>query len=47
MERIYATDELTVPLTILIDENGVVKDLIPGWSAETRGKFAALTGDEK
>jgi peroxiredoxin len=46
VEQIYATDELTVPLTILIDENGVVKDLIPGWSAETQRKFAQMIGEE-
>ncbi|MEP7039658.1 MAG: redoxin family protein [Acidobacteriota bacterium] len=45
IEKIYATDELAVPLTILIDEKGNVKDLIPGWSAETRRKFAALAGE--
>ena len=46
IERIYATDELTVPLTILINENGIVKDLIPGWSAATQRKFAQLIGEE-
>ncbi len=44
IEQIYATDELSVPLSILIDERGIVTDLIPGWSAETRRKFAALAG---
>jgi thiol-disulfide isomerase/thioredoxin len=39
IEQIYATDELTVPLTILVDEKGVVRDLISGWSAETQRKF--------
>lgn len=47
IEQIYATDELSVPLTILVDEKGIVQDLIPGWSAQTRGKFAALAGDTK
>jgi thiol-disulfide isomerase/thioredoxin len=42
IEQIYATDELTVPLTILIDEKGVVRDLFSGWSAETRRKFKML-----
>lgn len=42
IEQIYATDELSVPLSILIDENGVIRDLIPGWSAETRRRFADL-----
>jgi peroxiredoxin len=42
IEQIYATDELSVPLTILVDEKGIVRDLIPGWSAQTQQKFAAL-----
>jgi len=44
IERLYATDELSVPLSILVDEKGIVRDLIPGWSAETQRKFAQLTG---
>lgn len=44
IERIYATDELTVPLSILLDDKGVVLDIIPGWSAETRKKFDMLIG---
>ncbi len=47
IENIYATDELSVPLTILVDERGIVTDLIPGWSAETQRKFAVLFGGEK
>ena len=45
IERIYATDELTVPLSILVDERGIVKDVIPGWSAETQKKFKSLSGE--
>jgi thiol-disulfide isomerase/thioredoxin len=44
IEQIYATDELSVPLTILVDDKGIVRDLIPGWSAETKRKFDALAG---
>lgn len=44
IEQIFATDELTVPLSILVDENGIVRDLIPGWSAETRRKLEILIG---
>jgi thiol-disulfide isomerase/thioredoxin len=44
IENLYATDEMSVPLSILVDENGIIKDLIPGWSAETQRKFAALVG---
>ncbi len=46
IEQIYATDELSVPLTILVDDQGIVTDLIPGWSAETQRKFNLLTGGE-
>ena len=46
IENLYATDELTVPLSILVDEKGIVRDLIPGWSAETQRKFAAMIGEE-
>lgn len=45
IESIYATDELSVPLTILVDEKGIVTDLIPGWSKETQKKFARLAGE--
>jgi thiol-disulfide isomerase/thioredoxin len=44
IESIFATEELTVPLSILIDENGLVLDLIPGWSAETQRKFESMMG---
>jgi thiol-disulfide isomerase/thioredoxin len=46
IEQIYATDELSVPLTILVDDKGIVKELIPGWSAETQRKFNILVGGE-
>jgi len=42
IEKIYATDELTVPLSILVDDNGSVVELIPGWSAETQKKFQMM-----
>ncbi|HTH37603.1 MAG TPA: hypothetical protein VL572_06540, partial [Pyrinomonadaceae bacterium] len=41
---IYATDEATVPISILVDDKGVVKDVIPGWSAETQKKLKMLIG---
>ncbi len=47
IENIYATDELSVPLTILVDDQGIVTDLVPNWSAETQRKFAALIGEEQ
>lgn len=42
IEKIYATDDYSVPLSILVDDNGVVIDLIPGWSAETERKLESL-----
>ena len=45
IERVYATDQLSVPLSILIDERGIVSEIIPGWSAETRTRFARLAGE--
>jgi len=44
IENIYATDELSVPLSILVNDKGIVKELIPGWSQETQRKFAEMTG---
>lgn len=44
IENIYATDELSVPLSILVDDKGIVKELIPGWSQETQRKFAEMSG---
>jgi thiol-disulfide isomerase/thioredoxin len=31
IEQLYATDDYSVPLSILVDEKGIVRDLIPGW----------------
>ncbi|HXG82803.1 MAG TPA: redoxin family protein [Pyrinomonadaceae bacterium] len=45
IENIYATDELSVPLTILVDKNDIVTELIPGWLAETQRKFNLLVGE--
>ncbi len=42
VERLYAGDEVTVPLSILLAEDGTVLELIPGWSAESRQRFEAL-----
>lgn len=46
IEQLYATDDYSVPLSILVDEKGVVRDLIPGWSDETRRKFALLVSEK-
>ena len=46
IEGLYATDELSVPMSILVDDKGVVTEIIPGWSPATRKRFAALAGTE-
>lgn len=46
IEGLYATDELSVPMSILIDERGVIREIIPGWSPATRRRFSALAGAE-
>ncbi len=45
IEKLYATDELSVPMSILVDERGIVTEIIPGWSAETRKRFSVLAGE--
>jgi len=47
IEQIYATEELTVPFTILVDENGIVADLIPGWSKATHDRILELANGSK
>ncbi len=44
VERLYATDELQVPASFVVDEKGIVSELIPGWSEETRRRFSDLAG---
>jgi thiol-disulfide isomerase/thioredoxin len=44
IERLYATDELSVPMSILIDDRGVVQEIFPGWSERTQKRFNALSG---
>jgi len=47
IEQLYATDELSVPMSILVDERGIIAEIIPGWSAETRRRFSELAGESK
>ena len=44
IQQLYATDEQSVPLSILIDEKGVVLEIISGWSEKTRRRFDILSG---
>ena len=42
LESLFLSDEVTVPLSIVLDENGKVTDLVSGWSSSTQKKFEAL-----
>ena len=42
IESIFATDQLAVPLSILVDGRGVVLEVIEGWSAETQQRLSEL-----
>ena len=42
VERLFVTDDLSVPVSIIVDERGIVTELIPGWSHETQRRFAGL-----
>jgi thiol-disulfide isomerase/thioredoxin len=45
IESLYATDELSVPMSLIVNDKGIVTEIIPGWSAETRKRFSALAGE--
>jgi thiol-disulfide isomerase/thioredoxin len=46
MGRLYTSDEVTVPLSLLIEADGSVAELIPGWSDVSRRRFEQiLRGD--
>jgi len=42
IEALYATDDLFVPMSVVLDANGIVTDVLPGWTEATRAKFMAL-----
>lgn len=44
IESLYATDDLSVPMSFVVDDKGTVTDIIPGWSDETQGKLQKLAG---
>jgi thiol-disulfide isomerase/thioredoxin len=45
IESLYATDELSVPMSLVVNDKGIVTEIIPGWSAETRKRFSVLAGE--
>jgi thiol-disulfide isomerase/thioredoxin len=40
--KIYTSDEVTVPLSILVEADGRVAEIMPGWSAASRRSFERL-----
>ncbi len=44
--KVYASPQLTVPLTLLVDEAGRVIEAHSGWSAETRARLLELAAEE-
>ncbi len=42
IEKLYATDQLTVPISILVDDEARVLEIIAGWSAGTQNRFQSL-----
>ena len=43
IRNFYTTDNVTVPISFLLDAEGIITDLLPGWTAETREYLAALS----
>ena len=45
-EALYSTDEMAVPMSVLVDERGVVLEIIAGWSGRTQARLRSLAGAE-
>jgi thiol-disulfide isomerase/thioredoxin len=39
----YTTDNVTVPISLLLDAEGIITDLLPGWTPQTREHLASLS----
>ena len=39
----YTTDNVTVPISVLVDAEGNISDLFSGWTAETREQLEAIS----
>ncbi len=46
VDELFKSDELSVPLSVVLDEKGNVQELIPGWSGQTKKVFAQLAGEK-
>lgn len=47
IEKVFEGDQLAVPLSVVLDEEGRVLEIISGFSAATHKKFAELAGTGK
>ena len=47
IRNFYPTDNVTVPISVLLDAEGVISDLLPGWTAETREHLEALSSSRR
>ncbi len=43
IRNLYTTDNVTVPISVLLDAEGIITDLLPGWTPETREHLEALS----
>jgi thiol-disulfide isomerase/thioredoxin len=44
IERLYAGDEVIVPLSFIVDERGTLREVLPGWSGRTHQRLLQLAG---
>jgi thiol-disulfide isomerase/thioredoxin len=44
MDQLYASDEVTVPLSFVVESDGRVSELVPGWSDASRRRFEEIAG---
>jgi thiol-disulfide isomerase/thioredoxin len=43
IRNFYTTDNVTVPISVLLDAQGIITDLLPGWTPETREHLEELS----
>jgi hypothetical protein len=43
IRNFYTTDNVTVPISVLLDAQGIITDLLPGWTPETREHLEILS----
>ena len=47
IRKFYTTDNVVVPISLLLDAEGKISDLLPGWTPETRKRLKALTSSRR